>query len=401
MKLAVITDAYPPMRSSGAVLMRDLCAHMAARGHDVTVLVPDAGLSHGHAIEQVNGVRVVRLKTRETRDRAYAVRLLAEMAMPFAMRRRLRQARVELSDIDGVVWYSPSIFFGPLARSLKRDADAPGYLILRDIFPEWAADLGLIKRGPAFRLLQSIARFQYRVADTIGVQTPGNLAFFAEDIACGKRVEVLQNWTDPGAPGGCAVSIADGPLAGRTVFVYAGNMGVAQGMDKLIDLAAQLDGDDRIGFLFVGRGSDVPRLRADVAERGLTNCVFHDEIDPDDMPGLFEQCHVGLVSLDHRHTWHNIPGKFIAYTHAGLPVLASVNPGNDLVELIEGEGVGRVSIDSEGRDLAKLALELVDNEERAAIGRRSRDLAQRLFSVEAAAMQIERALRGDEDGTGG
>ncbi|MGB7372138.1 glycosyltransferase family 4 protein [Erythrobacter sp.] len=401
MKLAFVTDAFPPMRSSGAVLMRDLTVEMARRGHEVTVLVPAPRIAKGHAIENADGVRVVRLKTAETRDRAYSVRLAAELAMPFLMRRRLRSSPVDESGFEGVVWYSPSIFFGPLARFLKARSRAPGYLVLRDIFPEWAVDLGLMRRGPAYRLLQAIARGQYRAADTIGVQTPGNLAFFGDAIANGKDVEVLQNWTNPDDVGRCSIDLARGPLAGRKVFAYTGNMGIAQGMDKLLDLATALREEKDIGFAFVGRGSEVARLRELADGRGLDNCVFHDEIGIDEMPGLFAQVDVGMVCLDHRHSWHNIPGKFIAYAHAGLPVLASVNPGNDMIALVEEERVGRISTEPAGRDLAALARELVSEADLPNMGERAKGLAQRLFSVEAAAAQIETALIRHAEGLGG
>ncbi len=119
-----------------------------------------------------------------------------------------------------------------------------------------------------------------------------------------------------------------------------GNMGVAQGMDVFIDLAARLRERPDIGFLFVGRGTDAQRLRALAAERALDNVVFQDEVEPHEVPGLLAQCHVGLVALDPRHTTHNVPGKFLTYMYAGLPVLARINPGNDLAALIEADGVG-------------------------------------------------------------
>ena len=88
-----------------------------------------------------------------------------------------------------------------------------------------------------------------------------------------------------------------------------------------------------MGFLFVGRGSDAQTLRTEARALGLTNVVFFDEIDPDEIPGLYAQCDIGLVSLDRRHKTHNIPGKFLSYMRSGLPVLASVNPGNDILKL--------------------------------------------------------------------
>lgn len=59
-----------------------------------------------------------------------------------------------------------------------------------------------------------------------------------------------------------------------------------------------------------------------------------------EIPGLYAQCHVGIVALDPRHKTHNLPGKFLSYMQAGLPVLASINPGNDLAELIQKKGLG-------------------------------------------------------------
>ena len=78
----------------------------------------------------------------------------------------------------------------------------------------------------------------------------------------GRRLEVLQNWLAPAANVGCSVSIAKSSLAGRKIFVYAGYMGLAQGVDVVLDLAQRLVERQDIGFLFVGRGSDVARLRA-------------------------------------------------------------------------------------------------------------------------------------------
>ena len=122
-------------------------------------------------------------------------------------------------------------------------------------------------------------------------------------------------------------------------------MGDAQGMDVLLDLDERLHHRREIGLLFVGHGSDAQCLCDDAKTRGLDNVVFHDEIDPAEIPGLYSQCHVGIVALDPRHKTHNIPGKFLSYMQSGLPVLANINPGNDLAALIQREGVGRVCTD--------------------------------------------------------
>ena len=174
--------------------------------------------------------------------------------------------------------------------------------------------MGLLRRGPIYGFFKLVERYQYSVANVIGVQSPSNFPYFSAWASKhGRRVEVLQNWLADARDVGCCVSVAETPLMGRTIFVYAGNMGVAQGMDIFLDLAALLRERKNIGFLFVGRGTDVSRLRALATQRALDNVVFRDEVEPDEVPGLLAQCHIGLVALDPRHKTHNVPGKFLTY----------------------------------------------------------------------------------------
>lgn len=394
MHIVLVADVFPPLRSSGAVQLRDLAREFVRQGHQLTMLVASPEISSPWLIDEWGGVQVVRLKSPRTKDIGYVRRTFGEFLMPFIMLRNLRRSPLASQRWDGVVWYSPTIFLGPIVNALKRESGCRGYLIIRDIFPEWAADMGLMGRGLPYLFFKAIARYQYSVADVIGVQTPGNLTYFDDWLVkFGGGLEVLHNWLARTTDTGCSISIANTRLAGRTIFVYAGNMGVAQGMGILLDLAENLKDRTDIGFLFVGRGSDVPRLIANAEQRGLDNVVFFDEIDPDEIPGLYAQCHIGLVALDPRHKTHNIPGKFLSYMLSGLPVLASINRGNDLVDLILQEKVGGVCTDSSAASLALLARELVGNVSKDGdVVERCRGLAEKLFSPQAAVRQIVTAL---------
>jgi glycosyltransferase involved in cell wall biosynthesis len=395
MRVALIADTFPPLRTSGAVQLRDLAQEFTRQGHTLTVMLPAAALSAPWSLEDFNGVQVLRLRSPKTKDINYVSRTINEFLMPFAMLRNLRKSTLAQERWDGVVWYAPSIFHGPLANALKNASGCKGYLIIRDIFPEWAVDMGLMGRGLPYKFFKAVADYQYSVADVIGVQTPGNEAYFKNwQQNAGHKLEVLQNWLADAPIAGCSINIAKTPLAGRKVFVYAGNMGVAQGMGILLALAEKLVHRTDVGFLFVGRGSDVMKLAAGAQARGLQNVLFHDEIHPDEIPGLYAQCQVGLVALDPRHKSHNIPGKFLTYIQSSLPVLANINAGNDLAGIIRHENVGRVSEDGSADTLAKLALELVDS-----IGNdggykeRCRGLYSRLFAPETAVRQIVTALK--------
>jgi glycosyltransferase involved in cell wall biosynthesis len=394
MRIVLIADAFPPMRTSGAVQMRDLAQEFLRQGHRPTVLVPSPGLGMAWAREEVDGVEVLRLGSPRTKDVSHLRRTFAELMMPYEMLKNLRSSPLAEGRWGAVVWYSPSIFLGPVARWLKRRSGCAAYLIVRDIFPEWAVDMGLMGRGLPYWFFKLVELYQYAVADTIGVQTPANLPYFDRwPVRSSRRVEVLQNWLADAPDIGSSICVASGPLAGRTVFVYAGNMGVAQGMDILVDLAERLRARTDIGFLFVGRGSESQRLREDVKRRLLDNVVFRDEVDPTEIAGLYAQCHVGLVALDRRHKTHNVPGKFLSYMQAGLPVLANINAGNELVTLIDRERVGKACTNHSVETLESLACELVEElGVDLRIADRCRALSARMFSPTAVVEQVLASL---------
>jgi glycosyltransferase involved in cell wall biosynthesis len=394
MRVAIVADTFPPLRTSGAIQLRDLALEMAKLGHDVTVFVSDPLIKSWTFQEDFCGVTVIRCKTPQTKDINYLRRFFGELFMAPAMIVSNIISGRSLKQFDTVIWYSPSIFLGPMVRWIKGRSDCKSYLILRDIFPQWAADMGLIGRGPLFRFLDSIARYQYRSATVIGVQSPGNIAFFDDGSRSSNyRIEVLHNWLAGAPEHDCSIDVQRTKLAGRKIFVYAGNMGVAQQMEKLLDLAIAVRNRDDVGFLFVGRGSETQRLRDIALQNGLGNVHFEDEIDPDEISALYRQCHVGMICLDPRHRTHNIPGKFLSYLKSGLPVLASINSGNDLQSLVEQHGVGRVSTDPVGGDLPDLVADLIANEiEDPQMGERCIALAENIFSARAAASQILKAM---------
>jgi glycosyltransferase involved in cell wall biosynthesis len=342
--------------------MYALTEELSYRGHHVTVIVPNPDLHAKLTIQsQVLGEHhfdLIQVRSLKTKDISYIARTVAEVVNPFLIAHRLRKNTAFMSSkIDGVVWYSPTIFWGPFIRFIKQHFGCPSYLVLRDFFPDWAAHLGLLSpRGLPFWFFKKMELYQYRQADTIGIQSPNNLQYFERHYPQVKsRLEVLWNWgfsdahrqaqdnKQPSSPqANPHFSLAASPLAGRTGFVYAGNMGVAQGMDSVDALLEHFSSDPKVGFLLVGRGSEVGKIEEKIRAKAWSHVLLLDEVAPDEMHGILSQCHISLIFLDARHQTHNIPGKLISYLKAGLPVLAYVNPGNDLETLIPDAGIGRV-----------------------------------------------------------
>ena len=363
MKVAIITDSFPPLKNSGAIQIRDLSIEFVRQGHEVVVITPSSEIINPYLLSEMDKVQVLILKAPKIKDIGYFRRAIGEYFMPFIMIRHLKSNSLIDNNLDGIITYAPSIFLGPLANMLKKKNNCKNYIILRDIFPQWAVDVGLLSNyGLPYYFLKRVERYLYSTADIIGVQTPANLKYFNENVVYRTgRIEVLQNWLAVNKSKTCHIIIGKTKLKGRKIFVYAGNMGVAQGLSVFIDLADSLSTQKSIGFLFVGRGNAVVSLRQAVKARGLDNILIYDEIEPQEIHDLYQQCDVGIISLDKRHKTHNIPGKFLSYMQSGLPVLAAINSGNDLEHIINSNKVGCVSTNHSVDVLKKLVEEILEN----------------------------------------
>ena len=394
MKIALVCHFYPPNRTSCAVQMRDLACELLSLGHEPIVYVPGDNIYSGSNFSVIDGVQVCQLASFKFTQVSVLRRGIAELLMPFTMLLSLFGTRFSSSKVDLVIWYSPSIFFGPFVWFLKVRSSCKGYLILRDIFPEWLLDLGLIKKGPVYYFFKCVAQLQYSVADKIGVQSSSNVDYFYESVYSNyKKIHVLNNWLsekrdDIGSP-----LTAESIFPGRKVFVYIGNMGIAQDMTILIDLAEHLQNDKRVGFLFVGRGTEKNKLEKRAKEMSLSNVFFHEEIDPKYIPKLLKGCTVGLVALHPDHQSHNIPGKFLSYLQAGLPVLARINTHTDLEYIILNEELGEVYSGYDAEAFSLQALKFIENEFNCeSISRKSKAFFNKNYTASSAAKRILNSL---------
>lgn len=378
MRVLLLVDCYLPSRKSSAKLIHDLAAEIVRRGHQAVVAAPDEALE-GEAVE--DGVTVLRVKAGRIKGASLWRRGWNEMRLPDVLWKAGR-AFFEKTRCDLIVFYSPTIFFGPLVRRLKKLWGCRAYLILRDIFPQWAVDAGALRKGLPYLYFKRVERRQYAVADRIGVQSPANLEYFKGQD---RPLEVLYNWTslEPPKPARENYRKLWG-LEGKTVFFYGGNIGVAQDVDNLLRLGSALEADPAAALLLVGEGSELPRLKA----LRRPNVLARDAVSQEEYAGMVGQFDVGLISLDRNLKTQNIPGKLLSYLLAGLPTLASVNPGNDLRGLLEGAGAGLVSDNGDDAAFAANARALLDPGRRRGMGERGRALLASTFSVEAAARRL-------------
>ena len=134
------------MRTSAAIQMQDLAMELFRQGHEPIVITPSNEINAEWEAGFMDGIQVLRLAAGRThKTGSYFLRTLSEFLLPFLMIYKLRKSPFNDLQWKLIIWYSPSVFFGPFIWKMKRSSGCKTYLILRDIFPEWALDLGLIR----------------------------------------------------------------------------------------------------------------------------------------------------------------------------------------------------------------------------------------------------------------
>jgi glycosyltransferase involved in cell wall biosynthesis len=173
------------------------------------------------------------------------------------------------------------------------------------------------------------------------------------------------------------------------IFFYGGNIGLAQNMKNIMRLARTMKSHSKAHFLFVGQGDEFKLINDFSSEWKLNNVTILPSVSQEEFLDFLAVVDVGLFSLSKEHTAHNFPGKTLAYMSASLPILGSVNPGNDLQTIVNHAGAGFIYVNGEDKLLADAALKLFKSKKlRIDIGARAHSLLVKQFSVETAVKGI-------------
>ena len=391
MRLLLIVDDYLPASIKiAAKMMHDLALECIACGHEVTVCTVDDTLQVPFVVDDLDGVQVLRYRTGAIKNVSKVKRAINETLLSYRAWKILNHY-FKNNHHDLIVYYSPTIFFGPLVKKLKALWQCRSFLILRDIFPQWVVDNGLIKKySPVYFYFRLFELINYNAASVIAVQSPSNLMYFRNSRKYSSRLDVLYNWSSVASlPARKNIYREKLGLIGKVVFFYGGNIGHAQDMMNLVRLACSLKDFPNAHFIFVGKGDEVALIESAILINKLTNITYLPAVNQTEYEQMLSEFDVGLFSLHKDHKTHNFPGKLLGYMKQSLPILGSVNRGNDLEMVISEAKAGFVSVNGSDAELLKHALQFIHSAElRGQMGRNAFQLLQDQFSVKTAAQKI-------------
>lgn len=276
----------------------------------------------------------------------------------------LRAVKKELADVrfDLILYCTPPITFLSVIEYVKKRDGARTYLLLKDIFPQNAVDIGMMSTSGVKGLLYKHFRLQekklYEVSDRIGCMSPANCEYLlthnpevkkrdeesrksagrAIVEVCPNSIEVVDKSVDQETR--LAIRKKYGIPIDKTVFVYGGNLGKPQGIAFLIECLKKCQILSDAYFLIVGGGTEYHLIKDFVENEKPVNVKLMKKLPKEDYDIMVGACDVGMIFLDHRFTIPNFPSRVLSYMQAKLPVLACTDPNTDIGKVIIEGGFG-------------------------------------------------------------
>jgi len=399
MKILILSQWFEPEPTfKGMLFAREL----VARGHEVEVLTgfpnyPGGRVYPDHRIrpwarEKHDGIDVLRVALYPSHDNSGLHRVLnyASFALSAAV---IGTALIRKPDVMYV--YHPPITVGFAAAVIGFLRRTPFVYDIQDLWPDTVAASGMMSNPASLGLLGKLCKFVYRRASRITVLSPGfKETLVARGVSPGK-MDVIYNWCDETALKSTSLPVARLGRTDRFCILFAGTMGLAQGLDSVL-LAAQICRTTVpvAEFLFMGGGVDRSRLERMAEEMQLDNVRFLPRQPMQAMGSILAGADALLVHLKDDPLFRiTIPSKTQAYLAAGKPILMGVR--GDAADLVKQSQSGVLCEPGNPQSIADAVKELVDlgPERLAAMGHNGRAFYDCELSVSIGAKEFDRVFR--------
>lgn len=323
-------------------LYKELVYEFKDRGEEVYVAtVSEKKYGFETQLAKENGVNVLRIKTGNMFGVSFIEKGLTNLTLGSVFKKEINKYFNNIK-FDLVIHHTPPITFTPVIDYLKIKYKTKSYLILRDIFPQNAVDLGIIKNRILFNFFRKKEEKLYEKSDFIGCMSQGNIEYIEKhNLEVDKnKLHILRNW-------GKIKPILNidkksirekyGFSENDFILVFGGNMGKPQGLEFLLKLAKEYKNKSDIKFLLIGKGNEKSKLQNIKKNENLDNVIFLDFIPRVEYELLTGACDIGIVSLHSCFTIPNIPSKTVDYCKLSLPILAVVDKNTDYPKILENE----------------------------------------------------------------
>lgn len=271
---------------------------------------------------------------------------------------------------DLVMYSTPPVNLCKVVEYVKRRDGAKTYLLLKDIFPQNAVDIGMMNKsglkGIIYKFFRNTEKKLYCISDYIGCMSQSNVDYVLKhnpEISpekveiCPNSIEVVDMSVDERTRDEIRRKY-DIPLD-KKVFVYGGNLGKPQGIDFMIECLKSQGKNEEVHFLIVGDGTEFGKIETYVEKDKPTNVKLMKRLPKEDYDKMVAACDVGMIFLDHRFTIPNFPSRLLSYMQAKIPVLVCTDPNTDIGNVCVDNGFGWWCESNQVKDFHKVVEQAV------------------------------------------
>jgi glycosyltransferase involved in cell wall biosynthesis len=369
-------------------IYQDLLRKFRDESHDVTIVTPverRKGVSTNYSNK--DGVSILQIKTFNIQKTNIIEKGIGTLAIEYqylaAIKKHLTNKKFDL-----VLYSTPPITLVKVIEFLKGRDDAKSYLLLKDIFPQNAVDMKMLKKG-GFLHMQFLRKEKdlYKISDTIGCMSPANVDFVLKNNPeiNSKKVEVNPNTIEPkdfNYSEDQKIAIRKKYLIpiDKKVLIYGGNLGKPQGLDFLLETIKETKLDCAF-FLVIGNGTEFPKIEQWFENNKPHNAKLLQKLPKGDYDILLSACDIGLIFLDKNFLIPNFPSRLLSYLEMKMPVIAATDTNTDIGDIIEKANCGyKVIAGNQNEMQSKLQAILNDNLQE--LGNDAKNLLMREYTVD-------------------
>jgi hypothetical protein len=329
----------------------DLLKKFAKEGHKVYV-VGALEKRNGRATELgiEEGINVLRVRVGNITKTNLIEKGISTLTLGYLYKKAIDKYWGQFS-FDLILYTTPPITIAGLVSKLKKKYNAYTYLLLKDIFPQNAIDIGILSpkgwKGIVYRYFKYIERQLYSISDKIGCMSNANIDFILKnnkEIAKDK-IELCPNTID--FVHESEIHRDDAILEkykipkDKYLLLYGGNFGKPQNVDYVIEAIDRCSDIEAVHFILCGSGTEFSKIDLYIKNANPKHVTIIDCLLPyEEYSCLVASCDVGLLFLDYRFTIPNFPSRLLDYMNYGLPVIAATDINTDVGRIIMEENFG-------------------------------------------------------------
>ncbi len=368
----------------------DLLRKFRDEGHSVFVVCPEERRFGGKTrLNTLSTINVLYVKSLNLQKTSLLEKGLSTVLLSWQLFRTIKKY-FETIKFDLVLYSTPPITYNKSINYLKRKDNCLTYLLLKDIFPQNAVDLQMMKKdGIIHKYFKKIEKKLYNLSDFIGCMSEANVNYILEHhpYLSSEKLEVNPNsidlkWLNDSKPSSIEFKKLWGINSNALICIYGGNLGKPQGIHFLIKILQHYKNDIRLFFFIIGNGTEFNKINLWFESSNIKNARLINQLPKKEFDKVAQYCDAGLILLDRRFTIPNFPSRLLTYLENKMAVWAATDLNTDIGKVVAQNDFGFwVTNEDLSNFILEVEKELNDKDLNAERGKRGFTFLKENYSV--------------------